>query len=152
MSYQSIREAMAIFRCFPSHPSSGWVWWRWLPRDSRPSPLSKGPQRWWPASAWEKAVWKREGDRVERAMNWNTYFTERISCCKISIDTGLWCNCVLSLSFLGYCLLLLSFNPWLAVPAQFSNTLRTFASDGFRVLALGYKTLHGQTDLSTIER
>ncbi|KAM9505795.1 polyamine-transporting ATPase 13A2 isoform 1-T1 [Salvelinus alpinus] len=39
-----------------------------------------------------------------------------------------------------------------SVPAQFSNTLRTFASDGFRVLALGYKTLHGQTDLSTIER
>uniref|UniRef100_A0A8C8FJ92 ATPase cation transporting 13A2 n=1 Tax=Oncorhynchus tshawytscha TaxID=74940 RepID=A0A8C8FJ92_ONCTS len=39
-----------------------------------------------------------------------------------------------------------------SVPAQFSNTLRTFASDGFRVLALGYKTLYGQTDLSTIER
>uniref|UniRef100_A0A8C8FJ07 P-type ATPase A domain-containing protein n=1 Tax=Oncorhynchus tshawytscha TaxID=74940 RepID=A0A8C8FJ07_ONCTS len=34
-----------------------------------------------------------------------------------------------------------------SVPAQFSNTLRTFASDGFRVLALGYKTLYGQTDL-----
>uniref|UniRef100_A0AAY5KLV7 ATPase cation transporting 13A2 n=1 Tax=Esox lucius TaxID=8010 RepID=A0AAY5KLV7_ESOLU len=34
-----------------------------------------------------------------------------------------------------------------SVPAQFSNTLHTFVSQGFRVLALGYKPLHGQTDL-----
>uniref|UniRef100_A0A6Q2YLD9 P-type ATPase A domain-containing protein n=1 Tax=Esox lucius TaxID=8010 RepID=A0A6Q2YLD9_ESOLU len=39
-----------------------------------------------------------------------------------------------------------------SVPAQFSNTLHTFVSQGFRVLALGYKPLHGQTDLSSIKR
>lgn len=38
------------------------------------------------------------------------------------------------------------------VPAQFSSTLRSFASEGFRVLALGYKQLDEQTDLKTIER
>ncbi|KAJ8016642.1 hypothetical protein DPEC_G00009360 [Dallia pectoralis] len=39
-----------------------------------------------------------------------------------------------------------------SVPSQFSNTLRSFVSQGFRVIALGYKTLDGQTDLSTIKR
>uniref|UniRef100_A0A668AXP5 ATPase cation transporting 13A2 n=1 Tax=Myripristis murdjan TaxID=586833 RepID=A0A668AXP5_9TELE len=38
------------------------------------------------------------------------------------------------------------------VPAQFSSILRTFASDGFRVLALGHKTLDGKMDLKTVER
>ncbi|XP_064156772.1 cation-transporting ATPase 13A2 isoform X2 [Anguilla rostrata] len=39
-----------------------------------------------------------------------------------------------------------------SVPAQFSDTLRHFASEGFRVLALACKTLDGQTDISTVER
>ncbi|KAL1021114.1 hypothetical protein UPYG_G00009000 [Umbra pygmaea] len=39
-----------------------------------------------------------------------------------------------------------------SVPAQFSNTLHSFSSQGFRVLALAYKTLDGQTDLSNIKR
>ncbi|KAM3872209.1 polyamine-transporting ATPase 13A2 [Diretmus argenteus] len=38
------------------------------------------------------------------------------------------------------------------VPSQFSSVLRNFASDGFRVLALGYKPIDGKTDLKTIER
>ncbi|XP_034027851.1 cation-transporting ATPase 13A2 isoform X2 [Thalassophryne amazonica] len=38
------------------------------------------------------------------------------------------------------------------VPIQFSSTLHTFSSEGFRVLALGYKPLDKETDLSTIER
>lgn len=40
----------------------------------------------------------------------------------------------------------------LAVPSQFTNTLREFASEGFRVLALAYKELDAQTDLSIIDR
>uniref|UniRef100_A0A8K9Y6L6 ATPase cation transporting 13A2 n=1 Tax=Oncorhynchus mykiss TaxID=8022 RepID=A0A8K9Y6L6_ONCMY len=39
-----------------------------------------------------------------------------------------------------------------SVPAQFSNTLRTFASDGFRVLALGYKTLCVGVHRGEVER
>ncbi|XP_062316016.1 cation-transporting ATPase 13A2 isoform X1 [Osmerus eperlanus] len=39
-----------------------------------------------------------------------------------------------------------------SVPAEFSNTLRKFASNGFRVLALGYKILDRETNLKTIER
>ncbi|XP_061113654.1 cation-transporting ATPase 13A2 isoform X2 [Conger conger] len=39
-----------------------------------------------------------------------------------------------------------------SVPAQFSETLRQFASEGFRVLALAYKPLDGQTDINTMER
>ncbi|KAJ8371004.1 hypothetical protein SKAU_G00110320 [Synaphobranchus kaupii] len=39
-----------------------------------------------------------------------------------------------------------------SVPPQFSETLRDFASEGFRVLALAYKPLDGQTDISTIVR
>ncbi|XP_058265478.1 cation-transporting ATPase 13A2 isoform X2 [Hemibagrus wyckioides] len=39
-----------------------------------------------------------------------------------------------------------------SVPSQFTNTLREFASEGFRVLALAYKELDAQTDLSSIER
>ncbi|KAM6976472.1 polyamine-transporting ATPase 13A2 [Aplochiton taeniatus] len=39
-----------------------------------------------------------------------------------------------------------------SVPAQFSKTLRSFASEGFRVLALGYKHLDERADLRTIER
>ncbi|XP_076022401.1 polyamine-transporting ATPase 13A2 isoform X2 [Genypterus blacodes] len=38
------------------------------------------------------------------------------------------------------------------VPVQFSSQLQNFSSDGFRVLALGYKPLDGKTDLTTIER
>ncbi|XP_062871022.1 cation-transporting ATPase 13A2 [Trichomycterus rosablanca] len=39
-----------------------------------------------------------------------------------------------------------------SVPAQFSTTLREFASEGFRVIALAYKKLDAPTDLNTIER
>ncbi|XP_066529364.1 cation-transporting ATPase 13A2 isoform X2 [Hoplias malabaricus] len=39
-----------------------------------------------------------------------------------------------------------------SVPSQFTHTLREFASEGFRVLALAYKELDAQTDLSSIER
>ncbi|KAF4078076.1 hypothetical protein AMELA_G00195310 [Ameiurus melas] len=39
-----------------------------------------------------------------------------------------------------------------SIPSQFTNTLREFASEGFRVLALAYKELDAQTDLSSIER
>ncbi|KAI1892648.1 hypothetical protein AGOR_G00135730 [Albula goreensis] len=39
-----------------------------------------------------------------------------------------------------------------SVPALFSDALRHFASEGFRVLALAYKPLDGQMDLNTIER
>ncbi|XP_071772764.1 polyamine-transporting ATPase 13A2 isoform X1 [Centroberyx gerrardi] len=38
------------------------------------------------------------------------------------------------------------------VPAQFSSILRNLTSEGFRVLALGYKALDEKTDLGTIER
>ncbi|KAM7404348.1 hypothetical protein PAMP_011704 [Pampus punctatissimus] len=38
------------------------------------------------------------------------------------------------------------------VPAQFSSKLRSFSSEGLRVLALGYKPLDENTDLKTIER
>ncbi|XP_027026323.2 cation-transporting ATPase 13A2 isoform X1 [Tachysurus fulvidraco] len=38
------------------------------------------------------------------------------------------------------------------VPSQFTNTLREFASEGFRVLALAYKEVDVHTDLSSIER
>nr|XP_020468149.1 probable cation-transporting ATPase 13A2 isoform X2 [Monopterus albus]XP_020468150.1 probable cation-transporting ATPase 13A2 isoform X2 [Monopterus albus] len=38
------------------------------------------------------------------------------------------------------------------VPAQFSNKLRSFSSEGLRVLALGYKSLDSNTDFRTIER
>nr|XP_033484312.1 cation-transporting ATPase 13A2 isoform X1 [Epinephelus lanceolatus] len=38
------------------------------------------------------------------------------------------------------------------VPAQFSNKLRKFSSDGLRVLALAYKPVDGNTDFRTIER
>ncbi|KAM4609747.1 polyamine-transporting ATPase 13A2 isoform 2-T2 [Polymixia lowei] len=38
------------------------------------------------------------------------------------------------------------------VPEQFSSILRNFASEGFRVLALGYKPLDGKTDWRTLER
>ncbi|KAM9445089.1 polyamine-transporting ATPase 13A2 isoform 1-T1 [Clarias gariepinus] len=39
-----------------------------------------------------------------------------------------------------------------SVPSQFTNTLQEFASEGFRVLALAYKKLDAQTDLSSIKR
>ncbi|XP_036446790.1 cation-transporting ATPase 13A2 isoform X1 [Colossoma macropomum] len=39
-----------------------------------------------------------------------------------------------------------------SVPSQFTSTLREFASEGFRVLALAYRELDAQTDLSSIER
>ncbi|KAI5612268.1 cation-transporting ATPase 13A2 isoform X1 [Silurus asotus] len=39
-----------------------------------------------------------------------------------------------------------------SVPSHFTNTLREFTSEGFRVLALAYKVLDAQTDLSSIER
>uniref|UniRef100_A0AAR2LI24 Cation-transporting P-type ATPase N-terminal domain-containing protein n=1 Tax=Pygocentrus nattereri TaxID=42514 RepID=A0AAR2LI24_PYGNA len=39
-----------------------------------------------------------------------------------------------------------------SVPSQFTNTLREFASEGFRVLALAYRELDAQTDLSSLER
>ncbi|TSR39560.1 Cation-transporting ATPase 13A2 [Bagarius yarrelli] len=39
-----------------------------------------------------------------------------------------------------------------SVPSQFTNTLREFVSEGFRVIALAFKELDGQTDLSSIER
>ncbi|XP_036389036.1 cation-transporting ATPase 13A2 [Megalops cyprinoides] len=39
-----------------------------------------------------------------------------------------------------------------SVPAEFSDTLRHFASEGFRVLALACKPLDGQMDIKTIER
>ncbi|GAA6107235.1 cation-transporting ATPase 13A2 isoform X1 [Tachysurus ichikawai] len=39
-----------------------------------------------------------------------------------------------------------------SVPSQFTNTLREFASEGFRVLALAYKEVDAHTDLSSIER
>ncbi|XP_063065019.1 cation-transporting ATPase 13A2 isoform X2 [Engraulis encrasicolus] len=38
------------------------------------------------------------------------------------------------------------------VPAQFSTTLRSFASEGFRVLALAYKPLDEKTDVHSISR
>nr|XP_043893545.1 cation-transporting ATPase 13A2 isoform X2 [Solea senegalensis] len=38
------------------------------------------------------------------------------------------------------------------VPAQFSSKLRTFSSEGLRVLALAYKPLNENTDLRTIKR
>ncbi|KAJ8257722.1 hypothetical protein GJAV_G00188980 [Gymnothorax javanicus] len=39
-----------------------------------------------------------------------------------------------------------------SVPAQFTETLRHFASEGFRVLALAFKPLDVQIDISTVER
>ncbi|XP_076874519.1 polyamine-transporting ATPase 13A2 [Brachyhypopomus gauderio] len=39
-----------------------------------------------------------------------------------------------------------------SVPPQFSNTLREFASEGFRVLALAYKEMDAQADLKNISR
>ncbi|KAJ8395144.1 hypothetical protein AAFF_G00036000 [Aldrovandia affinis] len=39
-----------------------------------------------------------------------------------------------------------------SVPAEFSDTLRHFASEGFRVLGLACKPLDEQTDISSIER
>ncbi|KAL2103581.1 hypothetical protein ACEWY4_000449 [Coilia grayii] len=39
-----------------------------------------------------------------------------------------------------------------SVPAQFCTTLRNFASEGFRVLALAYKPLDERTDLNSISR
>uniref|UniRef100_A0AAQ6IK09 Cation-transporting P-type ATPase N-terminal domain-containing protein n=1 Tax=Anabas testudineus TaxID=64144 RepID=A0AAQ6IK09_ANATE len=38
------------------------------------------------------------------------------------------------------------------VPAQFSSELRNFASEGLRVLALGYKSIDRNSDFKTIER
>ncbi|CAG01724.1 unnamed protein product, partial [Tetraodon nigroviridis] len=38
------------------------------------------------------------------------------------------------------------------VPSQFSSQLRTFSSEGLRVLALAYKPLDGSVDLKNIER
>ncbi|XP_056128986.1 cation-transporting ATPase 13A2 isoform X2 [Lampris incognitus] len=38
------------------------------------------------------------------------------------------------------------------VPAEFSGILRDFASDGFRVLALGFKPLNEKTDLQALKR
>ncbi|XP_029291341.1 polyamine-transporting ATPase 13A2 isoform X2 [Cottoperca gobio] len=38
------------------------------------------------------------------------------------------------------------------VPAQFSSTLRSFSSEGLRVLALAYKPVDGNTDFRKIER
>ncbi|KAF1390798.1 hypothetical protein PFLUV_G00061780 [Perca fluviatilis] len=38
------------------------------------------------------------------------------------------------------------------VPGQFSSKLHSFSSEGLRVLALAYKPVDGNTDLSTIER
>ncbi|XP_022532954.2 cation-transporting ATPase 13A2 isoform X1 [Astyanax mexicanus] len=39
-----------------------------------------------------------------------------------------------------------------SVPSQFTNTVQEFTSEGFRVLALAYKELGAETDLSSIER
>ncbi|XP_031422205.1 cation-transporting ATPase 13A2 isoform X2 [Clupea harengus] len=39
-----------------------------------------------------------------------------------------------------------------SVPAEFTSTLRSFASEGFRVLALAYKPLDEKTDLNSISR
>lgn len=61
-------------------------------------------------------------------------------------------NCFLVVCLLSGHLIYLPFNLCLAVPSQFTNTLREFASEGFRVLALAYKELDAQTDLSLIER
>lgn len=55
------------------------------------------------------------------------------------------------LSFSGH-LIYLPFTLCLKVPSQFTNTLQEFASEGFRVLALAFKELDTQTDLSSIER
>lgn len=41
---------------------------------------------------------------------------------------------------------------YLTVPAQFTSKLRSFASEGLRVLALGYKPFDRNTDFRTIER
>ncbi|XP_076133092.1 polyamine-transporting ATPase 13A2 isoform X1 [Alosa pseudoharengus] len=39
-----------------------------------------------------------------------------------------------------------------SMPAEFSSTLRSFASEGFRVLALAYKPLDEKTDLNSMSR
>lgn len=61
-------------------------------------------------------------------------------------------NCFLAVCLFNGHLIYLPFTLCLAVPSQFTNALREFASEGFRVLALAYKELDAQTDLSSIER
>lgn len=43
-------------------------------------------------------------------------------------------------------------NGMFAVPAQFSSKLHSFSSEGLRVLAVAYKPLDVNSNLSTIER
>lgn len=66
----------------------------------------------------------------------------------VSTNPQLFCC---SLLFSGH-LIYLPFTLCPAVPSQFTNTLQEFASEGFRVLALAYKKLDAQTDLSSIKR
>lgn len=66
-----------------------------------------------------------------------------------SVEKNLLFSCILAFS--GH-LIYLPFTLCLTVPSQFTNTLREFASEGFRVLALAYKEVDAHTDLSSIER